>query len=581
LAKQRNQSTALFSIQNLLQVEAKTENQQRAFDYFLEGYNLILSGNAGTGKLQPLTEPVLTPKGWSTMGKLSVGDEVVSQDGKSTKVLQIFEGKDLNIYRVEFTDGTWTECCEDHLWKVATPKLQTKDRYVVMSLKAMLPKIQNKVGVRNGHYYSIPVNAPVEFEPRDVSLNPYLLGWLLGDGYLPEDNVVCISTWNVDTEEISSLLSPLVPEDCRTTIYDESPSSPNVRRIAFDFNIKKYLIELGLLGAKSLDKFVPKDYLYNTVEVRKAVLAGLLDTDGTVDIIEDRKKKARFHTSSKQLLEDVAELIRSLGGVVTTGEQVREGRPNVEYHLNFRLPFNPFVLSRKAEEYGRFDWKFKFIKKIKSATYIGKKDGRCLLVDNPEHLYLTRDYIVTHNTFLALNLALKSLLLKKYDKIVLFRSTVPTRNQGFLKGSLEEKEAPYEDVYRSIFSELLPTIPNSYDVLKKEKTLEFKSTSFVRGLTLKNSIVIVDEFQNLSAHELGSVITRLGEGSKIVFSGDYLQSDFRYEDEKSGVLTFLKILANMPDDFKRIDFQIEDVVRSGLVKRYLLSEHTLRQQGQL
>lgn len=187
----------------------------------------------------------------------------------------------------------------------------------------------------------------------------------------------------------------------------------------------------------------------------------------------------------------------------------------------------------------------------------------------------------TGKTFLALYLALKSLLLKKYEKVVIFRSTVPTRNQGFLKGSLEEKEAPFEDCYRAIFAELLPTIPNSYDTLKKEKTLEFKSTSFVRGLTIKNSIVIVDEFQNMSAHELGSVITRLGEGSKIVFSGDYLQSDFRYEDEKAGVLVFLKILANMPEDFKRIDFQIEDVVRSGLVRRYLFSEHELRQKGQL
>jgi predicted ribonuclease YlaK len=187
----------------------------------------------------------------------------------------------------------------------------------------------------------------------------------------------------------------------------------------------------------------------------------------------------------------------------------------------------------------------------------------------------------TGKSFLALYLALKSLLLKKYERVVIFRSTVPTRNQGFLKGDLSEKEAPYEDCYRAIFAELLPTIPNSYDTLKKEKTLEFKSTSFVRGLTIKNSIVIVDEFQNMSAHELGSVITRLGEGSKIVFSGDYLQSDFRYEDEKSGVLTFLKILANMPEDFKRIDFQIEDVVRSGIVKRYLFSEHELRQRGQI
>jgi predicted ribonuclease YlaK len=184
-------------------------------------------------------------------------------------------------------------------------------------------------------------------------------------------------------------------------------------------------------------------------------------------------------------------------------------------------------------------------------------------------------------SFLALYLALKSFLLRKYERIVIFRSTVPTRNQGFLKGDLSEKQAPFEDCYRAIFSELLPTIPNPYDALKKEKTLEFKSTSFVRGLTISNSVVIVDEFQNLNFHELDSVITRIGENSRIIFAGDYRQSDFRFEDEKSGVLTFLKVLANMPADFQRVDFKIEDIVRSGLCKRYLLAEHNLRQQGQL
>jgi predicted ribonuclease YlaK len=184
-------------------------------------------------------------------------------------------------------------------------------------------------------------------------------------------------------------------------------------------------------------------------------------------------------------------------------------------------------------------------------------------------------------SFLALYLALKSFLLRKYERIVIFRSTVPTRNQGFLKGDLSEKQAPFEDCYRAIFSELLPTIPNPYDSLKKEKTLEFKSTSFVRGLTISNSVVIVDEFQNLNFHELQSVITRIGENSRIIFAGDYLQSDFRFEDEKSGVLLFLKVLANMSEDFKRVDFKIEDIVRSGLCKRYLLAEHELRQQGQL
>lgn len=184
-------------------------------------------------------------------------------------------------------------------------------------------------------------------------------------------------------------------------------------------------------------------------------------------------------------------------------------------------------------------------------------------------------------SFLALYLALKSFLLRKYEKIVLIRSVVPTRNIGFLKGTQQEKEAPYEDVYRAIVSELLPTIINPYDTLKKEKTIEFRTTSFIRGVTLNNCVIIVDEFSNLTHHELSSVITRLGENSRIIFAGDFFQSDLRYSDEKAGVLQFLKVLANMPDDFKRVDFTINDVVRSGLVKRYLISEHNLRQQGQL
>ena len=184
-------------------------------------------------------------------------------------------------------------------------------------------------------------------------------------------------------------------------------------------------------------------------------------------------------------------------------------------------------------------------------------------------------------TMLALYLGLKSLLLRKYEKVVIIRSIVPTRNIGFLKGTQQEKECVYEQTYLHLVNKLLPTIPNAYDAMKKEKTIEFTSTSFIRGNNINNAVVIIDEFSNLTFHELSSVITRLGENCRVIFSGDFFQSDLRYSDEKAGVLTFLKILANMPEDFKRIDFQIEDVVRSGLVKRYLLAEHDLRQQGQL
>ena len=188
----------------------------------------------------------------------------------------------------------------------------------------------------------------------------------------------------------------------------------------------------------------------------------------------------------------------------------------------------------------------------------------------------------TGKTYLALYLALKSFLLRKYEKVVIIRSIVPTRNIGFLKGSQSEKEEIYEETCRHLVNKLLPTIPNAYDVMKKEKTIEFRSTSFIRGNNLDNCVAVIDEFQNLSYHELSSCITRFGESARIIFSGDFFQSDLKYSDEKDGVLQFLRVIDLMEEDFKRVDFEIQDVVRSGLVKRFLLAEHELRQcRGQI
>lgn len=180
-------------------------------------------------------------------------------------------------------------------------------------------------------------------------------------------------------------------------------------------------------------------------------------------------------------------------------------------------------------------------------------------------------------TFLALYLALKSFLNRKYDKVIIVRSIVPTRNIGFLKGTQAEKEMVYEESYRYLVNRLLPTVQNAYDVMKKEKTLEFRSTSFIRGNNIDNAVIVIDEFSNMTYHELASIITRFGENCRVIFSGDFYQSDLRFDDEKAGVLQFLKVLSIMDEDFKRIDFGIQDIVRSGLVKRFLLSEHELRQ----
>lgn len=179
-------------------------------------------------------------------------------------------------------------------------------------------------------------------------------------------------------------------------------------------------------------------------------------------------------------------------------------------------------------------------------------------------------------TFLALFLALSEVLdtSTPYEKVVIVRSTVPTRNQGFLPGSLEEKQMVYELPYKTIIRELIvqSITGDVYEKLKAQKSLEFISTSFVRGITINDAIIVVDEFSNLSMHELDSVFTRIGKNCKIIFSGDTFQSDLlndKYEHVK-----FLKILENMKL-FRMIEFGIEDILRSDLVKQYIIEKYKL------
>lgn len=210
-----------------------------------------------------------------------------------------------------------------------------------------------------------------------------------------------------------------------------------------------------------------------------------------------------------------------------------------------------------------------------------KTDNQKLAVDYWSENYnlILSGFQGTGKTYLGLYLALKSFLLRKYEKVLIVRSIVPTRNIGFLKGTQAEKEEVYEQTYKYLVNKLLPTIPNAYDTMRKEKTIEFVSTSFIRGNNLDNCVAVIDEFQNCTYHELSSILTRFGENSRIIFSGDFFQSDLKYSDEQSGVLQFLKVLSLMEEDFKRVDFQISDVVRSGLVRRFLMAEHELRQQN--
>ena len=200
--------------------------------------------------------------------------------------------------------------------------------------------------------------------------------------------------------------------------------------------------------------------------------------------------------------------------------------------------------------------------------------------DQGKHLFIY-GAAGTGKTFCALYKALQDCLKStpNYDSVYLVRSLVATREIGFLPGDHEDKSSLYQIPYKNMVKYMfeLPTEADFemlYGNLKTQGTVSFWSTSFIRGTTLDNAIIIVDEFQNLNFHELDSIITRIGENSKIMFCGDATQSDLTKTAEKNGIADFMRILRTMPS-MDIIEFGVEDIVRSGLCKEYLVAKMDL------
>ena len=182
----------------------------------------------------------------------------------------------------------------------------------------------------------------------------------------------------------------------------------------------------------------------------------------------------------------------------------------------------------------------------------------------------------TGKSFLSIYLSLQNILSdpSRYKKLIIVRSVVPTRDMGFLPGNNKEKTKVYEAPYLAIFSELFGR-GDAYEYLKSKGLVDFISTSFIRGITLNDCIIVVDEIANMTLHELDSVITRVGKNCKVIFCGDFRQSDFTKEHEKNGLTDFMRILQRMKS-FDYIDFTEHDIVRSAMVKEYIIAKDRLK-----
>jgi len=185
----------------------------------------------------------------------------------------------------------------------------------------------------------------------------------------------------------------------------------------------------------------------------------------------------------------------------------------------------------------------------------------------------------TGKTFISMHMALTVVLAEepKQQQVVIIRSAVPSREIGYLPGSLKEKISAYEDPYRDICTDLFEK-GTAYEELKARKQLVFATTSYLRGVTFKDSIIIVDEMQNLNYEELRTVITRVGDNSRLIFSGDYRQSDFERYKDREGLGHFLNIIDTM-ESFAKIEFDHNDIVRNGLVKDFIIRESQYQDAG--
>ena len=380
----------------------KIEGFPRFTDVDLEYFNIfkrareekkgiILLKPRRTGFEQPNSEIVITPNGETTMGNLKVGDYVVDRLGNPTKVLEIHPQGKKDVYEIEFHDGRKVLCGENHLWKIVESKGRPSR---IVNTKFFLDKKLIKSPGKRGQEYSyhIPTNEAVKFSQKELLIDPYILGCIIGDGSVTQGSLL-FSTKDL---EILNYIKEKLPKEA--SIKHKHLYQYN---IVFDGKVNPILRELKNLGlrCRAENKFIPDIYKYSSIEQRLELLKGLMDTDGS----SSPNGTVRFATSSKKLKEDIEYLCRSLGLKCkshTLKESDNSFKKLEAYAINIVTDLNIFKLQRKSKNI-RADREYNFKKiAIKSVTKLDyQEESTCITVDNPEHLYLTRNFIVTHNTY--------------------------------------------------------------------------------------------------------------------------------------------------------------------------------------
>lgn len=378
-----------------------SDQQFEVLDKILAAYEqedvrmVIVQAPPGVGKEQPLISPILTPSGWQTMGDMQIGSQVFDQEGKVCNVAAVHPQGIKPVYRVSFNDKTEVLCGLEHLWKVARKDNRTQNPWRVKALKEIIPTFQSgKKGGMPSNVYRIPITDPIKFEDRELPLDPYFMGLLLGNGGMTSH-----LTFSSNDEQLVQAIRDFMPPDvsCKSRNDPRNPWDYNLaaEKNGYGNSLIKILKRVGLMFKGSAEKFIPECYMFSGVQDRLAILQGLMDTDGHAI----KQGGVDYVSASRELRDGAAWLVRSLGGISRIGPS-KWVKGKEYFRVNLKPPMNPFRLIRKRDTWVE-PTKYPCSKVITNIEYVGEMECQCITVNSPTHTYLTNDCTVTHNTLLA------------------------------------------------------------------------------------------------------------------------------------------------------------------------------------
>lgn len=346
-------------------------------------------------KALSLDTRLFTEDGFTTIGECKVGDSVFGPDGKLHPITLKSEVFNKPMYRLLLGDGRELKVSEDHINNVlvdTSPSMKDGPKefnYTTRELlKLDLTSTQkSSIGTSLAHLVWIRNTEPMQYKTKKYDINPYLMGLILGGGYIEEDGSCVLHGEVSDIEFYKNYIDEV--------FVSEYLSNPNMNVISFSENGKSQgLLNCGIAGIKISEKFVPQEYKVGSVEQRLALLQGILDTDGTISTTA----RVLFSNTSKQLIDDVSDIVRSLGGTsyYLLAREATE-KCDAEYRIEILMPMNPFRLGRKKERW-LYNGSQKHMVSLDKIELISTEPSQCIAIDSHDHLYLAGDYITTHNT---------------------------------------------------------------------------------------------------------------------------------------------------------------------------------------